>query len=1006
MRVQKPKFGGLNRVLAVVAAALACLVVGTSFPHLVQADLSDGLVAHYTFDDISGVTVPDSSGNNYDGELQNGAVAAAGKLGSGVQFDGTDDMVLIPFQLLQTQEPTFSYSFFVKTDADGDSEQFLLGQAASGSSGHFCQAVTYDNTTDNLDVFRTNFENDHTIRRNVDLSEWTHVVVTNSEADGQSRLYLNGTAIGGLDSTCPQALGPYFTLGRALWPGFNLELKGILDDVRVYDRVLSNDEVAELNNQGLTNSLAITTPTEGATVHGTTPIQATASGSPSMSSVQFYANGEALGSADASPPYEYSWDTSALEEGEYLISAVGTDTNGDAVAATTVTVTVDTDPSFQATNSHSLGQTTATVAWVTDQPTSGQLEYGTTTGYGSTTALQSELTYYHSATLTGLTPGTTYHFRATADDANDNTANSADNTFTTLEDYQGQEWHVTTDGSAGGDGSLDDPWDLQTALDQPDEVEAGDTIWVHGGTYLGNFTSTLAGSATRPLVVRNYNQERAIIDGGTSNSEIMYLSGSNTWYWGLEVISSNPDRTSPTGGDGLPGRGRGEGFFVIGPNIRIINNLSHDTAQGMGNWGGASGAEIYGNLLYYNGWQGSDGGAGHGLYMNNSTGMKNVENNFLFSNFGFGIHAYTQGGQLNNILMRNNTSFYNGHITDGSVYTTNILLGGYPQALNAAILGNAAYSPQSGGGGLDLGYTGGCNYCTVTDNFLSAGTALRNIGASPEKVVQDNLFYGAVPSNYSVDYADNTYASSVPSSTTVLFRPNAYESDKANITIYNWPGNSTVSLDPSSVLDENDTYEVVDVQNYFGEPVASGTYTGGNLAIPMTSTAVTAAVGNNLPTAASHTPSEFGTFMLVKTGHSSPPAEESGSSGSSSSSSSSSSATSSAGTTQVSRVGRGQQYTTFAAPIVTEEQPDQPAETSSACPSTSSAPDQQQTTGVAGAQTTDGCPAQPPLEQVSQVGDAPQVANRKWQLVVGGIIVLLAGLFGCYLIITRLSQPR
>ncbi len=983
MRVQKPKFGGFSRVVILVVVVVACLGVGASINHVVEADLSDGLVAHYTFDDISGATVPDSSGNNYDGELQNGATAAAGKLGNGIQFDGTDDIVVIPFQLLQTQEPTFSYSFFVKTDADGDNNQFLLGQAASGSSGHFCQALTYDNTTNNLDVFRTNFENDHTIRHNVDLSEWTHVTVTNSEADGQSRLYLNGIAIAGLDSTCPQTLGPYFSLGRALWPGFNLELKGVLDDVRVYNRVLSPTEVTELSNQGLANSLAITAPTDGATVHGTTSIQASASGSPSMSSVQFYANGEALGSPDASPPYQYSWDTSALEEGEYLISAVGTDANGGIVAATTVEVTVDTDPSFQATNSHSLGQTTATLVWVTDEPTSGQLEYGPTTSYGTTTALQTAPTYYHSTTLTGLTPGTTYHFRALADDVNDNAATSSDTTFTTLDDYVGNEWHVTTDGTAAGDGSLGDPWDLQTALSQPAEVEAGDTIWLHGGTYSGNFTSTLAGTATRPIVVRNYNDERAIIDGGTSNSEIMYISGQYSWYWGLEVINSNPDRTSSIGGDGLPDRNRGEGFFVVGPSNRVINSLAHDTAQGMGNWGGATGAEVYGNLLYYNGWQGADGGAGHGLYMNNSTGMKNIENNFLFSNFGYGIHAYTQGGNLDNILLRNNTSFYNGHLSGGTAYTTNILLGGYPQAKNAAIVGNAAYSPQSGGSALDLGYTGGCNYCTVADNLLSASTAVRNIGLSPEKVIEDNLMYGNVPASFPSDYPDNTYASSAPNSTTVLFRPNAYEPEKANITIFNWPGSSTVSADPSSVLGEGDTYEVIDVQNYFGDPVASGTYAGGNLSIPMTSTAVSTAVGNNLPTAPTHTPSEFGTFMLVKTGSISPSGDSDGSSASSGASASP------AGSTQVSRVGRSQQYTTLAAPIKAEEVA-APADSSQACPANSS---------VAGARTEEACPSAVPLDQAgSQATDTAANTSRDWRLAIGGLLVIATGFLGTYFI--------
>lgn len=973
-------------------------VVLILLPHSAQADLSDGLVAHYTFDDVSGSVVPDSSGHNYDGELQNGAAVEAGKSANGVRFDGTDDMVLIPYQLLQTQEPTFSYSFFVKVDADGDDNHFLLGQATSGSAGHFCQGVTYDNVSHNLDVLKSNFDNDWTIRKNTDLSDWTHVVVTNSEATGKSQLYINGVSVGGEDSTCLQTLAPYFTLGRALWPGFNIELKGMLDDVRVYDRALSPSEVTELTNQGLTSSLSITNPSNGATVHGTTTLQAEAGGSPSMSSVQFYANGNAVGSADTTPPFQYSWDTSSLEEGDYVVSAVGTDGNGDIVAATPITVTVDTTPSFKGVNSYNIGQTTATVVWVTDEPTSGRMEYGLTTGYGATSAQQTELTYYHTATLTGLTPGTTYHFRAQAEDANDNTANSTDTTFTTLENYEGSEWHVTTAGSASGDGSDNNPWDLQTALSQPSEVQPGDTIWVHGGTYSGNFLSQLAGTVTRPITVRNYNDERVIVDGGSSNDEVFYVTGQYSWYWGLEVINSNPDRTSPDSGNGLPGRNRGEGLFVTGPSNRFINNLSHDTAQGMGNWEGATGAEVYGNLFYYNGWQGPDGGAGHGLYMNNNLGMKNIENNFIFSNFGYGIHAYTQGGQLKNIMLRNNTSFYNGHLSDGSVYTTNILLGGYPQALYAMIFGNAAYSPQSGGGGLDLGYTGGCNYCTVSNNFLAAATALRNIGTSPEKVIEGNLMYGAAPSGFETNYPNNTYTSSPPVDTTVLFRPNAYETDKANITIFNWPGASSVAIDPSSMLAAGDTYEVIDIQNYFGDPVLSSTYSGGSISIPMTNTAVTAAVGNNLPTAPAHTPTEFGTFMLIKTTPVSSENQSNDNSGEAASQSQSSATQ--AGTTKVSKVGRGRQYTSFAAPVV----PISSSEDN--CSSSSSVRTRGQQSGVAGANTALGCEVPANLQQTASQNLNGSLGGQRsaWQFVVGGSMVIL-GVGTTVFMIVRFKLP-
>jgi hypothetical protein len=61
--------------------------------------------------------------------------------------------------------------------------------------------------------------------------------------------------------------------------------------------------------------------------------------------------------------------------------------------------------------SNSIGADTATIVWTTDTPTNTQVEYGKTKAYGSTTTLNPALVIDHSQTLTGLTPGTLYHYR-------------------------------------------------------------------------------------------------------------------------------------------------------------------------------------------------------------------------------------------------------------------------------------------------------------------------------------------------------------------------------------------------------------------------------------------------------------------------------------------------------------------------------------------------------------------------------------------------------------------
>ena len=54
----------------------------------------------------------------------------------------------------------------------------------------------------------------------------------------------------------------------------------------------------------------------------------------------------------------------------------------------------------------------ATITWDLSEPGTGYVEYGTTTAYGSETVHEESFTYAtHIQTITGLTPGTTYHYR-------------------------------------------------------------------------------------------------------------------------------------------------------------------------------------------------------------------------------------------------------------------------------------------------------------------------------------------------------------------------------------------------------------------------------------------------------------------------------------------------------------------------------------------------------------------------------------------------------------------
>lgn len=73
----------------------------------------------------------------------------------------------------------------------------------------------------------------------------------------------------------------------------------------------------------------------------------------------------------------------------------------------------------------------AQISWYTDTPTMGVVVYGTTSNYGAERTTSFDYSIYHSVFLSGLSPGTTYHYRIQAIDINKGLSFSRDQTFVT-----------------------------------------------------------------------------------------------------------------------------------------------------------------------------------------------------------------------------------------------------------------------------------------------------------------------------------------------------------------------------------------------------------------------------------------------------------------------------------------------------------------------------------------------------------------------------------------------
>src|ERR1700674_5736372 len=150
-------------------------------------------------------------------------------------------------------------------------------------------------------------------------------------------------------------------------------------------------------------------------------------------------------------------------------------------------------------------------------------------------------------------------------------------------------YYVAPSGHPTGDGSIGNPWDLQTALSGPPAVRPGDTIWLRGGTYTGaagagySFACSLKGTAGLPISVRQYPGERVTIDGrGAVYGTILVQHSSWTVFRNLEVTDSDVSRNPPSAAILTETAGL---WVRDSNNIKFMNMVVHDLpGQGFGFW--------------------------------------------------------------------------------------------------------------------------------------------------------------------------------------------------------------------------------------------------------------------------------------------------------------------------------------------------------------------------------------------------------------------------------------
>ena len=198
---------------------------------------------HFTFNQLSGINIPDSSEYGHDGFLFGPAVISSGISGDAISFDGTDDYAVVNAPVIEGYP--FSYSVWVRTTLPDTANRRILEIANRSGQGSVysiflsvgdpCLGVVAPGTSWTSASSRTNIND----------GDWHHVAAV-FETSTDKRLYVDGALKAEMTDEIdfsPEA--DTVTLGRDgdSNPNPDRYFQGDLDDVQIYSRVLTEEEI-------------------------------------------------------------------------------------------------------------------------------------------------------------------------------------------------------------------------------------------------------------------------------------------------------------------------------------------------------------------------------------------------------------------------------------------------------------------------------------------------------------------------------------------------------------------------------------------------------------------------------------------------------------------------------------------------------------------------------------------------------------------------------------------
>lgn len=216
--------------------------------HAAHADITSNLVGYWPFDAGTGTTAADSSGSGNTGTLSGSTIPTwvMGKVGPfALNFNGTSASVMMAAPTALNLTTNFTVCAWFNPSALTNTNQQIVSKGYNGTNTQY-QLITADNTGDIIfGSYNGSSQGNTTSTVKAAVGTWTFAC--GQYTTTQYLLYTNGTLDKTTTASAPVSTVRQFEVGAVDNNNTPIQFfPGSIDEVRVYNRVLTSSDVMEL----------------------------------------------------------------------------------------------------------------------------------------------------------------------------------------------------------------------------------------------------------------------------------------------------------------------------------------------------------------------------------------------------------------------------------------------------------------------------------------------------------------------------------------------------------------------------------------------------------------------------------------------------------------------------------------------------------------------------------------------------------------------------------------